>query len=279
MNGVVAPVSPGDSGQRVADLQAALQALIERRAVDGRVTGRDDQEERFREEAARQMFGPATEALVARFRRTRRLGDGGAVDDETAAAVNKLLEEQGLLGGPDDERRVSRGRIIGAGAGALVRVYAKRLRSEEPLGEATTNASGEYEFAYAPADLDSAGKETVDLRVALLNDAREEVASTPVIFNAAPEEGAPDLALGDGVEYEGLTAELRPRAEGVAFEELTPDDAAFLSGQTGVEAERITWLAEATRRARDSLKPISADALYGLFRKGVEPEALLRTPP
>ena len=70
----------------------------------------------------------------------------------------------------------------------------------------------------------------------------------------------------------------------MAFEDLTADDAAFLTGKTGIDAERIGWLAEAARRARDvgaeGVKPIPAEAFYGLFRKDVPTalEAILRTP-
>ncbi|HEU0305060.1 MAG TPA: Tc toxin subunit A, partial [Gaiellaceae bacterium] len=200
--------------------------------------------------------------------------------------MNKLLARLGLLGGADDDRRVIRGRVIGARSGQLVRAYDKSMRSEELLGEATTDASGVYEITYTRARPARADKKMVDLRVTVLNHAGGEVASTPVIFSAAPVEVAPDLAL-ELSEYERLTAELRPLMRDVEFEELTADDVAFLTRQTGIEAEQITWLAEAAGRARDvgadrgsRVKPIPAEAFYGLFRKEIptELEALLRTP-
>jgi Tc toxin complex TcA C-terminal TcB-binding domain/Neuraminidase-like domain/Salmonella virulence plasmid 28.1kDa A protein len=182
-----------------------------------------------------------------------RLGDASAVDAETAAALNGLLGRWGLVGGPDDDRRVVRGRVVGACPGHFVRAYDKDMRSEERLGDAGIDA-GEYEIPYTRAQFARAEKGTADLRVAVLNEAEREIASTPIIFNAGPVETAPDLVLPDeGLsEYERLTGELEPLLQGVAFEELTEEDIAFLYGETGIDAERIRWLVEAARRARES---------------------------
>ena len=227
-NEVVAPISAGDSGRRVADLQAALRALLDRQVLDIPDAERDGHEQRFRDETDLQTFGPATESLVARFRLARRLGDDATVDVETAAAINRLLARSGLLGDADDGRRVIRGRVDGARPGQIVRAYVKSMRSEKLLVEATTDASGVYEITYTPPRSARADRETAGLRVAVVNDAGEEMASTPVIFDAAPVEVAPDLAL-ELSEHERLTDELRPLVPDGGFEELTADDAAFLS--------------------------------------------------
>ena len=123
----------------------------------------------------------------------------------------------------------------------------------------------------------------------VLNRAGREVASTPIIFNAGPVEVAPDLVLPGKKrpECERVTAELHPVMQDVPFEDLTDEDIAFLNGETGVDLERIHWLADAARWARDSasgcegdVEPVPADAFYGLFREGAPTgrEAFLRTP-
>jgi hypothetical protein len=287
MNEVVAPISAGDSGPHVTDLQVALQALVDRHLIDIPDAEASDLHQALREEVDRQAFGGATASLVARFRIAMRLGEASAVDAETAAALNGLLATWGLVGEPDDARRVVRGRVIGAGAGHFVRAYDKDMRSEEVLGDAPIDAE-KYEIPYTRAQFARAEKGTADLRVAVLNDAEREIASTPIIFNAGLVETAPDLVLLADVpsEYEHLRGELEPLLQDVALAELTEDDIAFLHGDTGNDAEHIRWLVEAARRAQESAtdppdpEPIPPEAFYGLFRKDVptEREALLRTP-
>ena len=197
MNNVVAPLSPGDSGPRVADLQAALTVLVERHVLEVPDAEWSDLERRLRMETNREVFGRATEYLVVRFRLASGLGEAAAVDSDTAAALNDALASLGLLVPAADDRRLVRGRVVGAGAGHSVHVYDKDMRSEEPLEETTTKSDGTYEITYTRAQFARAEKEAADLRVALLNDAGREIASTPVIFNAGPVETAPDIVLPD----------------------------------------------------------------------------------
>ena len=219
---------------------------------------------------------------------------------DTAAALNKLLEEWGSSGGQSDDRRLIHGRVVGAGAGRVVRAYDKDMRTEELLGEATTDTAGGYEIAYTREQYARAEKDSADVRVTVLDDAGREVASTPIIFNAGPVESAPDLSLpDDGLsEYERLIRDLQPLMEDIPFAELTEDDIAFLGGETGVDAERIRWLAEAAKRAqelaaagnddrrggragttRKAAPAVLDGAFYGLFRNGIssDRDALLRT--
>jgi hypothetical protein len=210
------------------------------------------------------------------------------VGPEAATDLSALLGASGPDGGPDDDLRIVRGRVVGAGPGHRVCVYDKDMRSEEPLGEAPIEAE-QYELTYRRAQFARAEKGAADLRVAVLNRGGREVASTPVLFNAAPVEVAPDIVLTENSvsEYERLTAELGPVMQDVPFEDLTDDDMAFLSGETGIDTERIRLIREAARRSRETAadaacaeQPIPPKAFYGLFRKDVSTgrAELLRTP-
>lgn len=102
MNNVTFPLKPQMQGPNVADLQAALQQLLERGAVL-----RDDERTRrelasaLRREHEAQTFGEASRKVVALFQKARRIDDSGVVDSATADALNGLLREWGLLDVPD----------------------------------------------------------------------------------------------------------------------------------------------------------------------------------
>jgi hypothetical protein len=288
LTGVVRPMGPGESGDHVSDLHAALWVLIEHGILEIPEGERDAVERGLVEEAERQTFGPTTESLVTRFRAAMQLGETPAVDGETAEALNRLLNEAGLIGGVYGDRRVVRGRVIGAKPGHRVRAYDRDMRSEEFLVEGPIEG-GEYELAYSRGQFARGEKDGADLRIAVVNRAGRELASTPIIFNAGAVEVAPDLVVAhdNRSEHERLTAELGPVMQDVPFEDLTDDDITFLTGETGIDADRIRWLAEAARRSRESAADgwcegdaIPPDAFYGLFRKDVPvgQTELLRTP-
>ena len=275
MDDVVTPISPGDSGPDVAQLQGVLAALVARRVLELADAEREHLELRFQDEVEREIFGPATQALVVRFRAAMQLGEGGDVDAGTATALNTLLTLAGPTRQMDDGRRIVRGRVIGAAPGHRVQAYDKDMRSEEFLGEAGIDEE-EYEIPYSRMQFARAEKGAADLRVTVLNRAGREVASTPIIFNAEAVEVAPDLVVSAGLsERERLKAELEPLVQGVPFEDLTDDDIEFLTGETGIDVQWIRWLADASRRETES---IPADAFYGLFREDVSSDLILQTP-
>ena len=152
LNAIAAPGAPGEDGQRVADLQAALWALIDHGVIEIPDEERDALERDLGEEIDRQDFGPATKSLVDRFRTAMQVGETAAVDSDTADALNRLLDVAGLAGGEYGDRRVVRGRVVGAGPGHRVRAYDKDMRSEEFLVAGRIEA-GEYELACSRGQL------------------------------------------------------------------------------------------------------------------------------
>jgi len=98
MNRIVATLRRGMSGQAVADLQDALQALLDRS-----VLYREDERTRravsaaLRRERSAQSFDATTAKLTGIFQESAGLPASGGVDEPTASALNALLVELGLL--------------------------------------------------------------------------------------------------------------------------------------------------------------------------------------
>lgn len=168
--------------------------------------------------------------------------------------------------------------------GVLVRAFDQDLRSEEPLGQpATTDEAGRYEISYTAQEFHRAEKGSADLIVRVF-DGSETLVSSSIIFNAQPVETV-DLTVG-GVyrgpsEYEELLKELTPVLEDVPLHELTKEDIDFLVGDTGLDSQRITWLAQAARFEEETkfvdpdvlshiaYKRLPAVAFYAWFRQSL----------
>ncbi len=159
--------------------------------------------------------------------------------------------------------------------GSLVRAFDKDLRSEEQLGETTTDRQGHYEIRYGPEQFQRAEKQSADLIVRAYNTDGRELASSPIIFNAQPVETV-DLVVGAEAfrgtsEYEQLIEEITPLLQGLAPAELREDekyhDVNFIAGETGQNPEHILFLILAHRLTRQTDLP--AEVFYGLFREGL----------
>jgi hypothetical protein len=156
-------------------------------------------------------------------------------------------------------------------AGVLVRAFDRDLRSEEPLGEITTDKNGDYIISYSLDQLKRSEKASADLLVRALADGMPPVSSS-IIFNAKPDETV-DLIVPDAdlSEFEILVQEVTPLLDGVPIAELREDeehrDVSFLAGETGCSEMHLAYLILAHRHAQSSGLP--PEALYGLFREGM----------
>ncbi len=109
MKEVSFPLQLQSTGPEVANLQAALQLLFDRGALL-----RDDDVARrelsaaLQRESAQSVYGRVTGKVVALFQELRQLPASGAVDEPTAAALNALLREWGMLG----EAPAQRSRLV-----------------------------------------------------------------------------------------------------------------------------------------------------------------------
>ena len=171
---------------------------------------------------------------------------------EVGISVDLPLAEGFLVAGlvrqPDGE----------ALAGAMVKAFAKRLRSEVPLGEAATDAGGAYRIHYVGGTVQDADQALAGLIVRAYDADGNELATSEVIFHPEPEETL-DLVVGNAAyrgpsEYEQLVAALTPMLEGLSFADLAEDeehrDISLLSGRSGEDPMAIAVLVAAHRLAR-----------------------------
>ncbi|MEO8157222.1 MAG: neuraminidase-like domain-containing protein [Betaproteobacteria bacterium] len=164
-------------------------------------------------------------------------------------------------------------------AGAVVRGYDKDLRTEKPLGEPTiTDKDGRYEIVYTAGQFARAEKSSADLIVRVENPGGGEPTASTIIFNAQPEETIPLVISSDArslSEFDLLIADIAPVLGMVAPADLTPEDMAFVAGDTAEPLERIRYLATADK-LRSRFDGLSSDAFYAWFRVGLttDPDAL-----
>ncbi|MFC9439763.1 neuraminidase-like domain-containing protein [Nocardia sp. NPDC057030] len=144
-------------------------------------------------------------------------------------------------------------------AGAVVTVAERRLRSENALGEGTTDAAGRYRV-----ELTTTGAPTA-LIVQLALDGE------PTIETAHPWAGdttTVDLRVPArrGGEYGSVLARLAPLLDGTALDDLDTADIDHLARVIGYDKRSIAQMAAATRLAADT--GLRADMFYGALRQG-----------
>lgn len=225
------------------------------------------------EEVTAGSFGEGTRKVVLTLQQQQGLQPSGIVDEAAAAAINaavdKLVPQSFVVRGT-----VRRQDGQGA-AGLVVRAFDRDLRSEELLGEATTNDKGGYEISYQPEQFQRAEKDQADIVVAVYRTDGTEWVRSQTVFNAKPVETI-DLFVAEGTvprlsEYEQLVKELTPLLQGLSFAELTEDethqDITFLTQETGIAREWIRFLTLAHQHAK--VGDIAPEAFYGCFRQNL----------
>jgi hypothetical protein len=196
MNKITFPLKPDMKGSTVADLQDALQLLLDRG-----VLLRDDEAApreltaALQSERAGQTYGKTTSKLVGIYQEQRRFQSSGAVDEPTAEALNALLNEWGLLDRTDAPKSyVVSGQVRREDRlpvpGVKVRALHESDRGAIRLGEDATDAAGRYTIRYELLP----GVDGINLRVSVMDEDGEPLQSSEVIRNAKPLEIV-DLAL------------------------------------------------------------------------------------
>ena len=160
--------------------------------------------------------------------------------------------------------------------GSIVRAFDKdlpSLRSEGELGKATTDKDGRYEITYTAEQFRRAEKKTADLIVRVFNQEPTPVASSPIIFNAGPEETVDLVVEGSMLsEYERYLKELAPLLEKIRIADLIEEDIIFLTGETGIDTQHLSFLVVAATLADKTNLP--AEVFYGLFRQNLPTDLL-----
>lgn len=154
-------------------------------------------------------------------------------------------------------------------ADMVVKAFNKRLRTEDLLGEKVTDNDGYYKIEYYPPSSLTTEQEGIDLIVRAFDQAGQEIAASPIIFNAGEEEKV-NLVIG-GKEYIGpseykkFLSTIEPLLQGIAIINLSEEEVSYVSGKTGISREYIDFLVEA---AKLSLKTgLPPEVFYAFFRQ------------
>jgi hypothetical protein len=302
MNKITFPLNQGMLSAAVANLQEALLELVNWEALLAAEPPPIRQRllVALRRERANQNYGDTTSRLVKHFQKEKRLSPDGVVGARTAAALNTLLTELGLLREeprPEDPHPEQpgfevRGRASLAdgspAVGLKVVAMDRDLRREQALGEAQTDRNGGYHIRYSARQFQRAEKDRADLIVRVLGPDGGVLAASEILFNA-PQSASMDLIIAEDLlrpasEFERIDSELAPLLDGVPLAELTAEDVAFLVGETGLDSQHLGFFATSHRLAAETGLP--AAFFYGLARQGyptalapllVLPESTLRS--
>ncbi|MDX2249413.1 MAG: neuraminidase-like domain-containing protein [Bacteroidia bacterium] len=179
-------------------------------------------------------------------------------------------------------------------AGLTVQVFDRDMRSEQLLGQTTSDRSGEYEVRYTPTQFRRFEKSSADLGMRILSGDGLEIAS--VLFNTG--DGVPlkklayraadnsvrqvsiwfnaphsaminatvtDVGYRGDSEYERYLKELSPLLDGVPMHALQALDIPFLGAETQIDVQRISYLQIA--HLWQTQTQLAAEVFYGLFRQ------------
>lgn len=214
-----------------------------------------------------------------------RAGGNPGPDTGSALTTGDASDAENPPGGGEgvsDEPapRTVTGRVVEADdrpvAAARVQAFAVRLRDEASLGDpAITDGDGQYTITYGPRG--PGDSPDLNLRVRAFSATEDELAASPVHFAAGDAEII-DLTVPQAAsavaEFERHLAELRPALGTVRLAEVTGGEIPFLTGDTGIPADRLQVLIEASRRAGTSgdegLRPLPPEVWYAWQREGID---------
>ena len=263
--GTDASLSLGSQGSNVAELHNNLRQLGYTVSLP---------------ESAAQLFGESTRRAVASFQRSRGIEVTGIVDETTAAQILREVDATrskpfvvlGLVLREDGTAVVE----------ATVRAFDVDFRHEEPLGEDVTDDQGRYAISYSIERFERSEKKTADVLVRVFGrDNPEFLAQSRTFFNVG-RETVVDLVVEATVsrrsKWEKQMATVSELTRNVSPADFTPDDLAFLSGETDIPARDLAFIVVAHRHSRKTDAPPAA--FYGLFQStATNLDALLLTPP
>jgi hypothetical protein len=207
-----------------------------------------------RDELVAGFFGPGTRHELMAVQSRLNLAPAGVADSETVTALQDADAPHGgyvtgTILGPDE---------LPVGD-AVVQAFDRDLRSGQLLGGAASDADGFYLVRYAPERAQQLELGSADIYVRVL--VRDKVVYDPpveeTIFNA-PALVSVTVRLAAAVvpeqsEYERLVALIEPLLGTTTWPELEENaqyrDVTFLSGETGIDRDRISWVILANRLA------------------------------
>lgn len=293
MNKITFPLNLRMKRPEVGDLQDALQLLLDQNVIlRNDEPTRHELSDALKKERIKQTYGIATRKAIDAFQKENHFEISGVVDENTANALNKFLQE---LPGPTNSptplvensgvQQMIEGRILlehGMPAKQLkLRLYRRDFGGKSTLlNETTTFEDGQYAFTY-----DSGGMD-VNLEVHAVKDTNEEIPLSQPLNYKSDELPVPLNLIAPGAlqplaaEYHRLAADLTPHI--VQMTKLTEvqenaerQDLTVLNSATGWDARLISLAATAERLNADPEVKLSQEALYGLLRAGLPSDKMM----
>ncbi len=251
MNTIIFPLSVRMSGVAVADLQTALQTLLDKNMLRG-----DDPVSRLqipnglRQESAGQRFGKETKKTVQAFQRQYNLPVTGTVDEATANALNQVI-----LRLDGEQTFVVQGHVLETDGtpfmDGLVQAYDQGIRANRVLiGQAWTDRKGFYEIHYHPGDLN---KEWVNLTVEVPGGGNTVISAPVAVRYRAGKEETVDLEIDPakyilGPEHTRVHEAVQREIGAMQLHELdSAEDIRVVAANTGLDEQKIEHAVAAAR--------------------------------
>lgn len=230
-------------------------------------------------EKSDKRFGASTRHAVLDFQQKHGLKPSGEVDELTVALLSQGTDVpqfvvHGVIRNQDGAPR----------PGLTIKAFGRNVGADDTLlGEATTDAQGNYSVTYTIEQL--GGKPAADLVICVYqND--NLLQTSDVIFNAKRSEtvelGVSDEHFGLS-EYEKLVQTISPLLNNIPLSQLREDEQhkeiTFLAGKTRIDQKQIHQLVQAAKLSEEI--GLQTEVLYGLFRQHnvTDLSGILRHPP
>ena len=159
----------------------------------------------------------------------------------------------------------------------LVQAFDRDMRSEELLGESTTDREGKYEITWLHSQLSGRGRIEADIAIKVLTPKKKQVLFESDIdsvrFNASPREEINVVIITEikpeTIEFDFLLKEVGFLADKVAISDLQENerhkDITFISKELDVSADKIEHLVVSHRL--QNISEIDAAFFYALLRE------------
>jgi Tc toxin complex TcA C-terminal TcB-binding domain/Neuraminidase-like domain/Salmonella virulence plasmid 28.1kDa A protein len=274
MEMIIATIKPGEAGPSVSNLQDVMFLLLEKKIFksfdsSNRPTLEELQKlaDGLKQERAQPLFGKATQQLVRYFQIQQGLGDNldGIVEEKTAAKLNALLKELGVVQPDENSMKVFgivRDESDSPLANIAVQAFDRDLRSEQTLGQSKTDRLGFYQIHYSAGQFNKAEKGNADIVVKAIAADGSLLIASPVLFNAPPVAEVNITVPAGMVQprtlFENIAWAIKPLLDGAKVEELEENqehqDVSFLTGETGINQTTLARFALAHRLVQQGIQ-------------------------
>jgi hypothetical protein len=162
--------------------------------------------------------------------------------------------------------------------GVQALAYDRRITGDVLLGQAPTDANGNYSISYSPKVLEGKAKPDIEVRVVAGREggpANNILGTSETRYNAGSAEIIDVIVKAAGVprgsEYERLVTDLRPHMGNIPLKDLQENEKnshiTLLSNKTGWDARVVAMTAQANKL--EAANNIPAQHFYALFRAGL----------